>query len=218
MIRTSFLAAAALAGTATIAAAGGYVAPVVEAEPAAPIVVAPVAPTLDWTGFYAGAQLGKVDGEIDGTVSDEFGSDSGSIDFDGKHYGLHVGYLHDFGRFVGGAELSYDKLDDLELDGFAGEGDGDLIRGKLLAGYDAGRILPYAAIAVSHLDTDAFSDSETGFGYGIGVKFAVTPRFMIGAEWMRSEFDFSEYDADFDATLDADVDVDTFSINASYKF
>ncbi|MBV0890389.1 porin family protein [Paracoccus sp. Z118] len=203
MIRTSFLAAAALAGTATIAAAGGYVAPVVEAEPAAPIVVAPVTPTLDWTGFYAGAQIGKVDGEIEGVD-----------DYDGKHFGVHAGYLRDFGRFVGGAELSYDKLDDLEVDNSTIDGDGDLIRAKLLAGYDAGRILPYATIAVSHLDVDfnGFSDSETGFGYGVGVKFAVSPRFLVGAEWMRNDFEFSEAGTDFD------IEADTFSINASYKF
>jgi len=201
MIRT-LLAAAALAGTATVAAAGGYVAPVVDAAPV-PAVVAPVAPSLDWTGFYAGAQVGKVDGEIEGAG-----------DYDGKHYGVHGGYLRDFGRFVGGAELSYDKLDDLELDDLGIDGDGDLIRGKLLAGYDAGRFLPYATIAVSNLDVDfeGFSDSDTGFGYGLGMKYAVSPRFLVGAEWMRNEFEFSDDLGDFD------VEADTFSLNVSYKF
>lgn len=203
-MKTTLIAAFAV-GTASVSAAvaGGYVAPVVDTPP---VVVAPVAaPTNDWTGFYGGLQFGRADVEID------------DADFDDNenYYGLHAGYLHDFGQFVGGAELSYDKLGDYEVFG-SGEGDydGDLIRAKLLAGYDAGRFLPYAAISLGHLSMDgpAFDESDTAFGYGVGVKYMVTPRFLVGAEWMKNDF---EIDVDDLAT---DVDVSTFGVNASFKF
>lgn len=54
----------------------------------------------DWTGFYAGGQLGYAD--IDGT---------GAADGSGGTYGVHGGYNYDFGQFVLGGEVDYDKLD-----------------------------------------------------------------------------------------------------------
>lgn len=129
--------------------------------------------------------------------------------------GIHAGYLRDFGHFVGGAELSYDKLDDFEIGGidvddFA-DADGSLLRGKLLAGYDAGQLLPYAAISLANinLEIDGEDGDETGFGYGLGVKYMATPRFLIGAEWMRNSFEIDD---------EIDADVDTLNLNASYRF
>ncbi|MFC0341807.1 outer membrane protein [Paracoccus niistensis] len=201
-MKTTFLAAL-ISGSAAAAMAGGYAAPVVEVAPAAPVVVAAEQPTGDWTGFYAGLQYGKTEADIDG------------IDVDGDNYGVHAGYLRDFGRFVGGAELSYDKLDDFDVAGIDVDGDGNLLRGKLLAGYDAGKLLPYAAISLGRLEIDLGDDeeSETGVGFGLGVKYMATPRFMLGAEWMRNNFEF-----DAGAGSDIDVDLDTLSLNAAFRF
>lgn len=199
MFKTTFIAAALLSGSAAVAVAGGYVAPVVET---APVVVAPVVETTaDWTGFYGGLQFGKSDVEVDG-----------GAELDGNHYGVHAGYLRDFGRFVGGAEVSYDKLDNLDGDGFDAEG--NLLRGKLLAGYDAGRVLPYAAVSVARGELEIGGDDadETGFGYGVGVKFMATPRFMLGAEYMVNTFEV-------DTGLgDVDIDASTLGLNASFRF
>jgi len=203
MMKISFLAAF-IAGSATAAMAGGYTAPVIEAAPVEPVVVATEQPSGEWTGFYAGLQYGKTEADLDG------------IDVDGDNYGVHAGYLRDFGRFVGGAELSYDKLDDFDIAGVGLDGvDGNLLRGKLLAGYDAGKLLPYAAISLARVELEAGGDeeSETGVGFGLGVKYMATPRFLVGAEWMRNSFEF-----DGGAGSDIDADLDTLSVNASFRF
>ena len=101
MKRTMKLASAAvLASTAFAGAtyAGSLAEPVVE-----PVMTAPVpAPDLggDWTGFYTGLQLGYSDAEVDNGLEGDNGS-----------YGFHAGYNYDFGRFVLGGELDYDKTD-----------------------------------------------------------------------------------------------------------
>lgn len=199
------------AGNAAVA--GGFNIPVAET---APSVAAPALQSgTDWTGPYAGLQFGQA--EMDIGLPDGF--EPSGIDVDGRHYGLHAGYLRDFGRFVGGAELSYDKLDDfevagVELDDLGADIDGSLLRAKLIAGYDAGRVLPYAAVSLAKatLEVDGEDRSETGFGYGIGAKFMVTPRFMAGIEWMKNDFDVSTGDEDLD------VDLGTISLSGSFRF
>lgn len=198
MFKTAFIATA-FSGAATAALAGGYAAPVIET---APVVVTPVAEaSADWTGFYAGLQFGRADVEADD-----------GPEMDGNNYGVHAGYLRDFGQFVGGAELSYDELDDLEGDGV--EAEGNLLRGKLLAGYDAGRVMPYAAVSVARGELEIAGEEadETGFGYGVGVKFMATPRFMVGAEYMVNTFETET------ALGDVDVDASTLNVNASFRF
>lgn len=210
-MKNAILLAGLVAGSATAAAAGGFSATVVEAAPAA----APVSiSATDWTGAYAGLQFGTAEAELG--LPD--GLPVSSVDIDGRHYGLHAGYLRDFGRFVGGAELSYSALDDfevagVEVDDFA-DVSGNLLRGKLLAGYDAGRVLPYAAVSLARasLEVEGEDGSETGVGFGIGAKFMVTPRFMAGIEWMRDKFEISA------GGEDVDVDLDTISLSASYRF
>lgn len=212
--------AAAAIVAAAAATAGGYVAPIVAVEP---VAVAPVAqPTRDWTGFYGGLQFGRAGIAEDTTCFDKrFGPGLPSfcqVDESGKQYGAHIGYLRDFGRFVGGAELSYDKLKvDIPKLGVPGEdrADGNMIRAKLLAGYDAGRFLPYAAIGVARAQfdyritgDDTLNGSDTAFGYGAGIKFLASERFMLGAEWMTHEF----------TTFTGKADIDTLAVSASFRF
>lgn len=179
---------------ATAANAGGYVAPVAESPMIS--VEAPVA--IDWSGFYAGLQYGR--GKIELTYplwSDETKFDA---------YGVHAGYLHDFGRFVLGAEMDYDRvsLENIDLDA-------DLSRVRVRAGYDLGRFLPYVTLGSAHLEGDR-NLSEDGVTYGIGAEYLVTDRFSLGAEYSRAEFkDVADVD-------DADLDTDLFQIRASFHF
>lgn len=203
MKQTTFLAAL-LCGSASAALAGGYAASVVETTPV--VAVAPA--SADWTGFYAGAQIGGAELEIAPPGEDFY------LSIEGRHYGLHAGYLRDYGQFVSGVELSYDKLNDFDILG-AGSIDGDFLRAKLLAGYDSGRFLPYAAVSFAKLNLDfpaGESFDDTGFGFGLGAKFMATPRLMLGVEWMTNEFDFDDLDGG------VDVDLNTFTVSASYRF
>jgi opacity protein-like surface antigen len=62
--------------TATASFAGGIAEPVMTVAPAAPVaVVAPVVMTNDWSGFYAGAQVGfgQLEAELDDVSADEEG-------------------------------------------------------------------------------------------------------------------------------------------------
>lgn len=173
--------AAAMSLMAGTAFAGGLVDPVVE-----PVIVAPVAPIAvsDWSGFYAGLQFGQ--GEASYSISDA------TIDFDA--YGLHAGYLFDFGQFVAGAELDYN-----ELDADLGE-PADLLRLRGRLGYDLGRFLPYATLGAARMSSGGLS--ETGVTYGLGADFKVTERISLGAEYSRNRFDVESPDGEAEASFD----------------
>lgn len=180
---------------AVTAHAGGYVAPVVEPAPA-PIVTPVVTNVSDWSGFYAGLQYGQGDADV------SFDGDSVSNDFDA--YGLHAGYNRDFGQFVLGGELDYNRID---LDD---AGEGDLVRLRGRAGYDLGRFLPYVSLGAAHIDADDLS--ETAFTYGIGADFKVTERVTVGAEYTRQDFD------DVADLSGVDLDTDMVQLRASFRF
>ena len=191
------VAASLVAGTAL---AGGYTAPVANPEP---IVVAAVVveDTSDWTGFYAGAQYGA--------GSFELSDDTTSVDEDTKAYGLHGGYLHDFGQFVLGGELDYNKLDIDNVDD-----KGDLTRLRARAGYDMGRFMPYVTLGVAKLsmDGEGYDISETDVTYGIGGDFKVTDAFTVGAEYTKQDF------SDVDDVDGLDLDTDSVQLRAAYHF
>lgn len=180
---------------AVTAHAGGYVTPVVEPAPA-PIVTPVVTNVSDWSGFYAGLQYGQGDADV------SFDGDSVSDDFDA--YGLHAGYNRDFGQFVLGGELDYNRID---LDD---AGEGDLVRLRGRAGYDLGRFLPYVSLGAAHIDADDLS--ETAFTYGIGADFKVTERVTVGAEYTRQDFD------DVADLSGVDLDTDMVQLRASFRF
>ncbi|MGZ3215328.1 outer membrane protein [Paracoccus sp. T5] len=196
-MKIAFAATAAFLAAGT-AHAGGYVAPVVEPVPA-PVVAPVVAAGSDWSGFYAGLQYGQGDGELS-TLDD-------STDFDA--YGVHAGYNRDFGRFVLGGELDYNRLDIDTVDD-----KGDLARLRARAGYDMGRFMPYVTLGAARVSADlgAVDLKETAFTYGIGGEFKVTERVSVGAEYTRQDFDDV---ADIDGL---DLDSDMVQLRASFRF
>ncbi|MCE6953179.1 porin family protein [Cereibacter sphaeroides] len=194
LVLGSLLAAPAFAG-------GPMEVPVEPVIEPAPVVVAP---TIDWTGFYAGGQLGYGD----------IGADGAPVDLDGDGWigGLHAGYRHDFGSAVIGAEAAYDWA---SID-FGDEGNGeldDVMRLKLLAGGKIGRGLLYASAGAAWADASALGEdlSDNGYFYGAGYDYLVNDNWIVGAEILQHEFD------DFD---DSNIDIDATTVQArvSYRF
>jgi opacity protein-like surface antigen len=190
---------ALMAGTAS---AGGLAEPVETVTPT-PVIAMPVMPSTDWSGFYAGAQLGYADIEFDEDVDEE-------PEFSGAIYGVHAGYMYDIGSVVLGAEFDYDLTSIEEtIDGSDSsltiEVD-SIMRVKARIGYDAGSFLPYVTGGV--VRTTLSSDSEPdeieadGDFYGIGGAYRFNDNVLIGVEVLQHKF----YEGDvepgdgFDAT------------------
>ncbi len=192
--KISTIAALSGIGFGSAAFAGNLADPIVETPVAQPVYEAlPV--TGDWTGFYGGLNLGYTD--IDG---------SGNADGNGNTYGVHVGYDYDFGNYVMGAELEYDKTD-IDLNG--GATADNVARLKLRAGYDLGKTLIYATAGAARLDT-SFGNDTGGF-VGVGMAYKVTDSFTMGAELLEHRFD------DIGGT-GVDADATTFNLRGSFRF
>jgi len=185
---------AALIATATLTApafAGGPVA--VADEPAIVPVAAPyVAPGLDWSGAYVGAQLGY--GNVDSNGAGLNGND--------WFGGVHAGYRWDLGTWVAGTELSYDATN-IGLGAVAGNELSDVLALKLQAGREIGNSLVYGTLgaAQAKATVGAASLRDTGLVYGVGFDYAVSDRWTVGGE--VSQHKFSNFDGtttDFDAT------------------
>lgn len=161
-------------------------------------VPVPVNTGGDWTGFYTGLQLGYADAD----------SATGGLDGSDTSYGFHAGYDYDFGQFVLGGELDYDKTD-ISLGGGAGSID-SVARAKIRGGYDLGRTLVYATAGAARADTSV--GDETGPFVGVGVAYQVTDRYLVGAEVLEHRFD------DVGGVAGNDIDATTLSIRGSYRF
>ncbi|MCG3267573.1 outer membrane protein [Yoonia sp. I 8.24] len=202
LVRLSMIATP-LALAAGMASAGGLSEPVETVAPT-PVPVAAPTPMMhdgDWTGFYAGGQIGY------GSVE----SDDLTDDIEGATYGVHGGYMHDFGSWVLGAELDIDgtdaesSADDVEIDSIA--------RAKLRVGYDAGDWLPYftAGVAQAEVDFAGTDLSDTGSFAGLGAEYRVSDSLRVGGEVLQHQFD------DFDGT-GFDFDATTVAARVSFQF
>jgi outer membrane immunogenic protein len=177
-------------GPVAPAFAGGTAEPIPEPDVmAAPVAIAP--PSVDWTGFYAGAALGY--GNVDST--------GGVLDGSGALGGVLAGYRYDFGRTVAGVELDYDTAD-IDLAGGTAALD-DVARLKVMAGYEFGRALVYGTVgaAQANASVGAADLSDTGYFGGLGVDYAITDRLGVGGELLQHSFDnFDGSGVDLDAT------------------
>jgi outer membrane immunogenic protein len=204
-MRTLFSTAAIFTATVMITApafAGDLNETVVESAPAM-VVAAPAVTGGDWTGFYAGGQLGYLDVEGTGGAAGAGG--------DGNTYGVHAGYNYDFGLWVVGAELDYDWSDVDLVFGGATVGSVDSVwRAKLRGGYDFGSTLLYTTVGFAEVDT-TLGDASGNF-WGVGLSYKVTDQFVMSGEYLKHSFD------DIGDVAGLDADADTFSIRASYKF
>lgn len=165
------------------------------------VPMASVSPN-DWTGFYLG--LSAVSGSF--LLSPAWGDGTGG-------YGLHAGYLRDFGSFVLGGELAYATGN---YDFFYDEGDWTSTRLKLIGGYDVGPALAYGFLGASRHETDAAvlggtSRSDTMILYGLGTKLEVSPKVAVGMEY------FVETNNDFDNS-GFELENNGLSLSVDYRF
>lgn len=185
---------AALIATAAISApafAGGPVA-VAEEPMIAPVAEAYVAPGLDWSGAYVGAQLGY--GDVD--------SNGAGLDGNGWLGGVHAGYRWDMGSWVAGTELSWDKTS-IDLGATPGDQLDNVAALKLTAGREIGNSLVYGALGYAHANaTVAGADlSDSGMVYGIGFDHALNDKWTVGGEVLQHNFNnFDASGVDLDAT------------------
>ncbi len=173
MFRPALAIAAALVAPA-VAALAGDITPV-ETGPAVTVPAvptpAPVTRGADWTGFYVGMQTGY------GNYEQGAGSPSGTV------YGIHAGYLYNFGTLVAGGELRYDDLSQV-ADNLT------MTSGQLRLGYDMGRVLPYVSLGGAWTNRPSpGGNSASGLIYGLGADFAVTDHWRVGAEATHSDLD-----------------------------
>lgn len=176
-------------------------------------VIAPAPMTANtapnWTGFYAGAQVGYSNVDLSA-----FGI---SIDEDGLIGGLVAGYDYDLGNWVIGAGFDYDWTD-VSFNYDPAQIDVDNIwRAKLRAGYKIGNGLLYATAGYAQAEASgsAFGVSESsdddGYFVGAGYEHLVTQNMSIGGEVLYHEFD------NFDSS-GINVEVVTAQVRATFRF
>ncbi|MCY1125609.1 outer membrane beta-barrel protein [Frigidibacter sp. RF13] len=195
-----FKAGLALAFGATLAvpaSAGGLSAPQSEAPVVAPAPI--IAPSADWTGGWVGAKLGYGDAS--------YGANDGT----GATYGIAGGYDWDFGQWIAGVGLDWDKTN-IDL-GNAGDNLDSIARLKFRAGADLGRTFLYgtAGAARAKADIGGASVSDNGWFGGVGLDYALTNQWTLGGEILTNRFnDFGNTGTDLDAT--------TASVNLGFRF
>lgn len=216
----------------TLASAGFLTALAVPAFAADPMTDLPMtAPGFDWTGYYAGLQAGYGWGQSDiaGTEGEPF---STSPDLDGGFVGGHVAGLWQFNQAVigGEADLNYSSIGGTTELGPPGNIFGTDIKWfgsvNAKAGYAIDRLLVYgiggvafAGIETSQAPDFASTRTHVGWTVGAGVDYALTDKFVVGAQYRYYDFGSEHHDgsAEFVAR-DQKVKLNTVGINLSYKF
>lgn len=158
----------------------------------------------DWTGPYAGLSLGE--GTHTATALDnDYYFFGGTQEFSSKAptYGLQVGYNHQKGSLLLGAELSYGFTDNEHAVNYSG---GTLVSNELnsilslrgRAGLAVDNALIYMTLGVAQLDadhdwndgpSDRFQGSTDGIGavYGLGLEAKVSDNFSIRGEFLNGK-------------------------------
>lgn len=229
------LAAAIALGFTASAQAGGFVAPVVEAEPVTPVAVAPVAGA--WQGGYAGLALGYAFGGDDevGVFSPAGGflGNVGNAEVSGVNLDAHIGYRWQRDRWVFGPELSYmgGNIDDeFDFANTLGSGTvesevdnvlalkvktGYLVQPDMLvygiAGWQSGNF----TYTVSGVEEEYDAD---GYVLGLGVEKKFTERMSVTGEYEYSDFGTTDVDVGGGFTTNASPAFSNVKVGVNFKF
>lgn len=205
----------------------------------------PVFFAFDWSGFYVGAHLGWGYTSVDSDASfvdpfDPLFVDV--VDFDQSASsvvgGVQAGWQKQWGRFVGGFEITYTALDFDErsqspiapdISRSAEVSDLITLTGRL--GYADGRWLAYAKGGWASAEVDinvnlagvqiaSSSGRESGWTAGVGIDYALMPNLFLGVEYNIAHFGI---DAPSPLPLgaqfgDIDVDIQTVTARLNYRF
>lgn len=188
MLKRLASALALVAGPALVAApALAADLPSVKAPPAPP---APLFTTYNWTGLYAGLDLGGVWGSAKFSTPG-FAS---TLDGDSVLGGAFIGYNRQYGAFVVGLEGDVQGLGADKTSGLL------RFRQNLLAsvngrvGYAFDRVLIYAIGGVAFTDSrfdigaTRVDGETTGYDVGGGVEYAFLPNWTVRAEYRYYDF------------------------------
>ncbi len=175
----TLLTASAISMAASVASASGWL-------------------SSDWTGAYAGGQLGYANVKPSGGIAD---GENGTI-------GLHAGYDYDFGSWVVGGEIDVDRLDVKVGKPTAATVD-HVTRAKLKLGYDFNQVMVYAVGGPARVKTTL--GSKTDPFYGLGMSFFSGPTWSFSGEYLRHDFKNI-------GGSGVDAKAETFTIRASYRF
>jgi len=200
------------AATASTLMAGTAFAGNIQATPMEPVLTpAPMAVNAspNWTGFYAGGQLGYANVDLS--------AGGGSVDEDGFIGGLVGGYDYDLGNWVVGAGFDYDWTD-VSFSGGGATLDVDSIwRAKLRGGYKIGNGLLYATAGYAQTEATlsgfglSADGDDDGYFVGAGYEHLVTQNMSLGGEVLYHEFD------NFDST-GIDAEIVTAQVRATFRF
>ena len=224
---------AAAAGLLSMAAVAADLPSYDPYQPDGPIEAASAG--YDWSGFYAGAQLGYAWGGAD--AEDVTDGDSFAYDPSGWVGGLHLGHNWQWDAFVAGLEgdVELAGVDDAdEEDGVEVSSEADWqgsVRARL--GGSFGNILVYGTAGAAYSDinngvaseatsaTDSFDNGRWGWTAGAGLEVGMTQNISLRAEYRYSDFG-TETVASDDAVpgdaFDFDESWHSLRLGASYNF
>ncbi|MEZ5958054.1 MAG: porin family protein [Hyphomonadaceae bacterium] len=193
----------------------------------------------DWSGLYVGGSIGTATRETEWVDLDGDWESPGDVaaddDVDATSIGAHLGYNWQWGNWVVGAQGGV-TVADLSETTFE-QGDVDVDNSltftadlRANAGYAFGNFLPYVTVGASYSDLehswleiddtdDSWQDfeNETALLYGVGVQYAVSPQWTIGAEYLVRDFDSEVSTNPLDYRMDVGTEVDTFQVTFSYR-
>ena len=186
-------------------------------EPIQPSIVptlAPTSTTTDWSGAYVGLSYGFASGDYSFTSAPIRDMDDRSLTQ------LFGGYQLQRGALVYGGELAFGSAQDTVVTDFTTSQVTDMIDLKGRVGYASADFLIYGVLGytMSEFDDDTTAAGEEygigGINYGIGVDYAISDNFVIGAEYLIRDLSGDNPGG----TNSATIDFDTISVRAIYNF
>jgi|JI10StandDraft_1071094.scaffolds.fasta_scaffold74554_5 outer membrane immunogenic protein len=215
---------------------------------AALLVTAVPAGAGDFTGFYAGVQLGDTFGDASSSQNTDLGdpltTSQAEYKFSSLSGGVHAGYNHPFNNFTLGAVFDANLMDITDSDEEASSATRDDNKLEIasilsLSAKGGWRALPgtlvYAKAGYSWANADASIERSVGvvstaekqdidfagFSYGLGASFSIADSTTLGFEWRH--YSFGSEQVAFEDTfneydLGFDPDMDTVELSVSYFF